>query len=149
MDFQIKPYEPRYREALCEIWFDSFLSSGLKHDGGTSVETLLLRWDEEIASRWRALVAEDGGKLFGFAAFAPAANHLHQLFVDRHAQGRGVGQQLLNAVKLELPRGFGLNTHIENARARRFYEREGLIHTETKPHARYGHMTAVYRWRPA
>lgn len=144
---RIEPYAPQFREALCHIWFDSFLSSGLKHGDDTTVETLLERWDLEIAGRWRAIVAVDGARLLGFAAFAPETAHLHQLFVDRTAQGRGVGKHLLDAVKLQFPRGFGLNTHVDNRGARRFYEREGLVHAETKPHLRYGHMTAVYRWR--
>ena len=147
MDVQIQPYESRHRIALCEIWFDSFLSSGLTHGDDTTVATLLARWDQETAARWTALVAVDGEDLLGFAAFAPETCHLHQLFVARSAQGRGTGKLLLDAVKRRFPDGFTLNTHVENAGARRFYEREGMVHQDTRPHARYGHMTAVYRWR--
>lgn len=147
MVVNIAPYESRRRVELCEIWFDSFLSSGLKHGDDTTVETLLERWDQEISARWQALVAVEDGALLGFAAFAPETSHLHQLFVARTAQGRGAGKKLLDAVKAKFPGGFTLNTHVENDGARRFYEREGLVHTETKPHQRYGHMTAVYRWR--
>lgn len=144
---RIESYSPDYREILCALWFDSFLSSGLKHGDDTSVETLLARWDIEIATRWQAIVAADEERLLGFAAFAPETSHLHQLFVGRAAQGRGVGKQLLGEVKARMPQGFTLNTHVDNHGARRFYIREGLVHTDTKPHPRYGHLSAVYRWR--
>lgn len=147
MDILIVPYNTAHRQVVCEVWYNSFESSGLRHDPGTSVAQLLVRWDEEISTRWRAIVAISGERFLGFAAYAPMTRHLHQLFVDPRAQRAGVGVQLLNAVKEQCPEGFTLNTHVENKGARRFYEREGLVHSETKPHPRYGHMMAVYRWR--
>jgi GNAT superfamily N-acetyltransferase len=140
------PYSSGYREPLCRLWFDSFLSSGLAHEPGASVEGLMARWDEEIATRWRCHVAVQEGRLLGFAAYSLENRHLHQLFVDRTAQGAGVGQRLLDFVKTAMPDGFKLRTHQDNAGARRFYEREGMRLSGVERHPRYGHMACVYQW---
>jgi GNAT superfamily N-acetyltransferase len=146
MHVVLKPYEPSCREALCALWFDSYLSSGLKHEDGASVEGLLSRWDQEIASRWRCEIALSGGRLLGFAAYTLTERRLNQLFVDRAAQGSGVGKRLLDHVKAVFPDRFSLRTDVANAGGRRFYEREGMRLSGIGPHPRYGHMVCTYEW---
>jgi GNAT superfamily N-acetyltransferase len=85
-------------------------------------------------------VAEVGGSVAGHVAFLPASRarrpegdpglaHLWQLFVRSSLWGTGVAGDLhAAAIAAAAKRGFGvmrLFTPAANARARRFYEREG------------------------
>jgi GNAT superfamily N-acetyltransferase len=144
----IQPLKPAFKRPLCEIWFDSFESAGLKHSPGTSVDSLVARLDAEIAGGWHVWLAVDGGSLLGFLAYAPEKGYLNQLFLARSAQGRGAGKLLLDFAKLRMAAGFRLRTHADNTGAQRFYEREGLFREATERHPQYGHLTHVYRWPP-
>ncbi len=85
-------------------------------------------------------VAEEGGRIVGQVSILPATMagvpvadpalaHLRNLFVDREHWGSGVAATLLDASAAEArERGFStmrLFTPAGQARARRFYEREG------------------------
>jgi GNAT superfamily N-acetyltransferase len=97
------------------------------------------------ASRWRArlergfdagqqlFVAEDGGALVGFAGIGPErggpAGELYAINLEPRAWGSGIGAALLAHATRALA-GLGHREAVlwvvrDNARARRFYEREG------------------------
>ncbi|MFI9813596.1 GNAT family N-acetyltransferase [Saccharothrix variisporea] len=73
-------------------------------------------------------VAEDGGKVVGFALVTPDGKLL-QLQVDPAHWGRGVGSALHEWCVAEFRatgvRRAELDVFVENHRARRFYERQG------------------------
>jgi ribosomal protein S18 acetylase RimI-like enzyme len=85
----------------------------------------------------RVLVAESGGRVVGYASFAPGYNTdvaapelwMHDLFVHASWRGAGVGRALLTAVAREAARR-GLaclewGVRGSNTRALRFYRRLG------------------------
>jgi len=106
-------------------------------------------------------VAEAGGSIAGHVAFLPAARarrpvadaglaHLWQLFVRRAFQGTGVAGELhAAAIAAAAGRGFRLMrlfTPVAQARARRFYEREGWrTHGEPAMDAGLGLEVVEYR----
>jgi GNAT superfamily N-acetyltransferase len=55
---------------------------------------------------------------------------IDQLYVDPGWTGRGVGRRLVDVAKRERPRSLRLWTFVSNARAQRFYEREGFVEVE-------------------
>ena len=69
-------------------------------------------------------VAEDAGSVVGLAAVGDRT--LGHLYVHPEHSGRGIGTELLDAVKELRPDGFTLWTFPANERACRFYERRGL-----------------------
>lgn len=142
----IAPFESADRAAVASLWFDSFLSAGLSHDADTTPARLAERLTAEIAGGWSVWTAKDAGSLLGFLAFNPGTAVLHQLFVGRAAQNRGVGRALLHFAMDRMPKGFRLRAHAQNAGAQRFYLREGMILDRFEAHPRYGHQTAVFRW---
>lgn len=73
-------------------------------------------------------VAEDLDGVLGYARFT--ATWLDDLYVDPAAQGSGVGSALLDLVKSMRPGGFCLWAFVENAPARAFYARRGLVELE-------------------
>jgi GNAT superfamily N-acetyltransferase len=68
-------------------------------------------------------LAEEGGRVVGFAALAE--DELLQMHVFADAQNRGIGSDLFRQATERRPRGFTLWTFQKNDGARRFYERHG------------------------
>jgi len=108
---------------------------------GLSVEARAARWEEALTAggpREVNLVAEDGGRIVGFASAGPSSDEdedpgttalLHAIYLDGSAWGHGVGTALLEAVTRRL-REIGYEQAalwvIEaNERARRFYGARG------------------------
>jgi GNAT superfamily N-acetyltransferase len=56
--------------------------------------------------------------------------HLEQLYVAPGRHGSGIGRQLVDVAKERSPGGLSLWTFQVNARARRFYERNGFVAVE-------------------
>ena len=58
-----------------------------------------------------------------------------------------IPQALLMEVKAAMPGGFSLFTRAGNARARRFYEKAGLIVLREAIHPKFGDAIVYYRWK--
>ena len=89
-------------------------------------------------------VADVAGRVVGFIALSDAM--IEHLYVAPGEQGRGVGRTLLDHAKSRRPGGLELWVFRDNAGARRFYERHGLVllyetngsgNEEKLPDARY------------
>lgn len=91
------------------------------------------------------LVAEMGGKLIGYAAmcglirlqFGARGMDLHHLFTEADFRGRGVGQSLIEACKLEATglscRYLAVGTHPDNHEAQTFYTSLGFERRDAHP----------------
>jgi GNAT superfamily N-acetyltransferase len=110
-------------DTIAEVFVESFARLTFLPKLHTDAETR--RWiREEMVPRHDVWVAEEDGRVIGFAALAD--DLLGHLYVHPDAQNRGVGTALLGVVKAERPSGFRLWTFQRNEGARRFYERHGL-----------------------
>lgn len=90
------------------------------------------------------LVARLGGDPVGFAIVE--AGHLHQLVVASATKGSGAAVALLDAVKARAPDGLTLDVNEINARAVRFYEREGFFRVGSGMNPASGLATLALRW---
>ncbi len=107
------------------------------------------RWlTEELVALRETWVADDGGRAVAVMALSEAM--VEQLYVAPAWIGRGVGRRLLDHAKTRRPDGLDLYCFQVNARARRFYERNGFHaiawgdgsgNVERQPDIRYA-------WRP-
>lgn len=131
--------------AIGDLWFDSWMSSKPAHRNVTRAD-LIERAAAEMAGRWEVTLAEADGKLLGFMAIAPAERRLDQIFVSPSAQGQSIGAELMSIAKRRLPDGFWLKVDGANARARKFYEREGLTLTRTEGES--GRERMIYSFAP-
>lgn len=111
-------------------------------------EQLRARIPREIETgEWSLFAAEEDGRIAGMLATKPG--HLDQLYVAEDRRSHGIGQQLLDFAKAEMPTGFWLRTHVLNTGGHKFYEREGLTHARTEPHPRHPEtITRIYEWQP-
>lgn len=89
---------------------------------------------------------DGSGRLVGFATFDPASAYLDQLCVAPEAKGRGAAAFLLNEARRLSPKELILDVNQDNARAIRFYEREGFEKVAEGVNARSGLKTWRLRW---
>lgn len=102
----------------------------------------VINWREQLAgSDYRVRLAEADNDAIGYAKLGSLslpvepvrpALQLHQLYVLQEWHGKGVARELMDWV-IEAARDEGavelfLNVFIENARARRFYDRYGFVY---------------------
>ena len=110
----------------------------------------------EKAKLWpdNILVAKDGERVIGFAAYGAADTEdigpcgmIYGLYLLAEYQGRGIGWQLMQAAmaKLHEHEAVALWVFKENAKAVRFYEHCGFLADGTEKTAMYGKPCAVIR----
>jgi GNAT superfamily N-acetyltransferase len=144
----IRPAGATDAAAIAEVYLASFNSAydfPLAHTDD-EVRTWIL---EAVVSAGGAWVAVDPhGTIVGMMDVA--AGTLDQLYVRPDRLGEGIGRALLDLAKDQSPGGLTLYTFQVNARARRFYERNGFVaewfgegeaNEEGQPDVRY-------TWRP-
>ncbi len=88
-------------------------------------------------------VAEEDGHRLGFASVSVSNNFLHNLFVDPHAQGKGVGSALLKKVQSEFTSNGALKCLAQNKAALAFYQRHGW-HVEAKGESPEGEYVLLH-----
>jgi ribosomal protein S18 acetylase RimI-like enzyme len=93
------------------------------------------------------VVAEDAGRIVGFVAMAHG-DVVDHLYVHPDHQDRGIGSALLEEAKRRMPAGFRLWVFQQNQKARRFYERHGLVVVELTDGSANDEKTpdALYAW---
>lgn len=115
--------------AIGRIWHDAWHDA---HDGQVPAALVALRTEASFRERAVdevpvAVVAEQDGDLVGFATTGD--DEVADLFVERAVRGTGVARLLLAAAERAVRRAGHrtacLGVAPGNARARRFYEREG------------------------
>jgi putative acetyltransferase len=88
------------------------------------------------------------GRLAGFLLIDPATGLLDQICAGVDEQGGGLAALLIGEARRLMPEGFDLSVNQQNARAIRFYERQGLERSGEGVNPRSGLPIFHYRWRP-
>jgi GNAT superfamily N-acetyltransferase len=134
-------------EAVGEVFVASF--SGLRYLPPIHTDEEKRRWiNEEVLPEQEVWVAEQEGRVVGFAAIKD--DTLELLYVHPDAQSSGVGTALLARAKMQRPAGFQLWVFQQNPGARRFYERHGcrLVRLTDGAGNEEREPDALYEWRP-
>jgi len=94
-------------------------------------------------------VWDEKGLVVGFMILR-GDDDLFLLYLEPDRTGEGIGTKLLDHAKRERPHGFELWTFQQNAGARRFYERHGLVPVEFTDGGGNEERTpdVRYEWRP-
>ena len=134
--------------ALIDLWVVAWREIGLPIDFDAR-----RAWLEDRLSALRAdgamiVVGLDASeKPAGFVTIDPSGGYLDQLCVAPAERGSGLASALLDEAKRRAPRVVELDVNEANARARRFYEREGfsVVGQGVSPHS--GLPTLKLLWR--
>ena len=100
------------------------------------------------------MVAEADGRVIGYSSVEPREGrpaHLHALYLRPAYRRQGIGKRLLDMAKARFAEGFELTVFEPNGKAKRFYEREGLVEDETRrdDETEEGVPTLMMVWRGA
>lgn len=118
---------PADADAVADVYLASF---GATYDFPLAhTDEAVRRWIRDVlvagGGTW---VAEHGDRIVGMMSVG--RDELDQLYVAPAWIGRGVGRRLLDHARARHPDGLSLSTFQVNARARRFYERNGFVAAE-------------------
>jgi putative acetyltransferase len=146
--FTLRPYTSADEEAAIGLWLRTWQIAFPQIDFATRVDWWRQRWHDELVPIATITVAEANGKMLGFVTVDPATFDLDQLVVAPEAWGIGVAAALVADAKRISPDGIDLHVNTDNARAIRFYEREGFVISGEALNWRSGAPVHKMSWRP-
>jgi putative acetyltransferase len=92
------------------------------------------------------VVAEQAGALIGFVTI-DASGYLDQLVVAPGHWGSPLATTLVEEAKRRSPEGITLKVNADNARAIRFYERNGFVHAGDDVNPGSGRPVLKMAWK--
>ena len=135
---------------LIDLWVAAWSETGLGTDFDARRAWLKSHLRTLRAGGAEIIVGLDaGGKPAGFAGIDAKSGYLDQLCVAPAEGGSGLASALVDEAKRRSPRVIELDVNKTNARARRFYEREGFSVVGRGFNPQSGLPTLRMRWRPA
>ena len=143
----LRSYTAADEEAAIALWLRTWKQAYPDIDFDARLEWWRERWRNELVPRAQIVVAEAAGRMTGFVTVDPKTLYLDQIVVAPEAWGSGTAEALLAEARRISPGGLDLQANQDNARAIRFYQRQGFAITgEDKNVA--GRLTYWMKWRP-
>lgn len=144
----LRPYRAADLEPALELWRRAWDMAMPEIDFGARLGWWRDRWSNELVPNNQVIVAEQNDRQIGFVVINKASGYLDQIVVDPAFWGSETAKQLLDEAKRICPSGIVLDVNQNNARAIRFYEREGfnLAGEGTNPIS--GKPIYRHQWKP-
>jgi putative acetyltransferase len=124
--FQLRPYRREDEDAAIALWLETWQQAYPAIDFAARVAWWRERWRSELVPNAAIMVAEQAGALVGFVTI-DATGYLDQLVVAPDRWGSALATALVDEAKRLSPHGITLLVNTDNARAIRFYERNGFV----------------------
>ena len=125
--FQLRPYRADDEDAAIALWLETWQHAYPTIDFAARVPWWRGRWRDELVPNAAIMVAEQADALIGFVTI-DATGYLDQLVVAPDHWGSELGNTLVDEAKRLSPDRIALLVNTDNARAIRFYERNGFAH---------------------
>jgi putative acetyltransferase len=125
--FQLRPYRAEDEDAAIALWLETWQQAYPAIDFAARVKWWRERWRGELVPNAAIIVAEQAGVLIGFVTI-DLKGYLDQLVVAPDHWGSQLGNTLVDEAKRLSPDHITLLVNTDNARAIRFYERNGFAH---------------------
>jgi len=125
--FTLRPYQSSDEDAAITLWQRTWQLAYPGIDFAARVPWWRERWRKELVPNAAIIVAEQAGELVGFVTIDDNG-YLDQLVVVPEHWGSKLADALVDEAKLRSPGGVTLLVNRDNARAIRFYERNGFVH---------------------
>jgi putative acetyltransferase len=144
----LRRYRAADEDAAIELWRQTWQVAYPAIDFSARLEWWRQRWRNELVPAATITVAEMNGQMVGFVTVDPVSLDLDQIVVASEAWGSGVASILLAEAKRISPRGLDLHVNKDNARAIRFYEKQGFVICGEAMNWRSGAPVHTMSWRP-
>jgi len=121
----LRPYRAEDEEAAIALWHGTWQKAYPSIDFAARLEWWRERWRNELVPQAAIIVAEDADALIGFVTI-DSEGYLDQLVVAPEHWGSQAARLLVDEAKRRSPAGITLLVNKDNARAIRFYARNGF-----------------------
>jgi putative acetyltransferase len=146
LPYSLRPYRPEDEDAAIALWQHTWQTAYPEIDFAARVAWWRERWRNELVPNAAIIVAEQAGQPVGFVT-VDASGYLDQLVVATDRWGSEVATSLLDEAKRLSPEGITLLVNNDNARAVRFYERNGFVHTGEDVNPTSGRPVLKMKWK--
>ena len=124
--YHLRPYRAEDEDALVALWQLTWQHAYPSIDFAARANWWRERWRGELVPKAAIVVAEQNGAPAGFVTI-DASGYLDQLVVAPNRWGSELATALVNEAKRRSPDRITLLVNEDNARAIRFYERNGFV----------------------
>jgi putative acetyltransferase len=147
VSFYLRSYRADDEAATIALWHRTWQLAYPAIDFAQRVDWWRERWRNELVPNAEIVVAEQAGDIAGFVTIDPSG-YLDQLVVAPDHWGSRLADTLLDEAKRRSPTGVTLKVNADNARAIRFYERNGFVHTGDDVNPGSGRPVLKMQWQP-
>jgi len=144
----LRAYSDADEDAAIELWRRTWQQHYPHLDFGERVAWWRERWRQELAPTATISVVESGERLVGFVTVDATTGYLDQIVVVPEAWGSDVATMLMAEARRISPKGLDLRVNADNARAIRFYEKQGFVDAGETVNEISGAPVRLMRWRP-
>jgi putative acetyltransferase len=144
--FHLRPYRVDDEDAAIELWRHTWQQAYPSIDFTARVPWWRERWRNELVANAKIIVGEQEGRLVGFVTI-DASGYLDQLVVASDHWGSLLARLLVDEAKRLSRTGITLLVNADNARAIRFYERNGFAHAGEDVNPTSGRPVLKMAWR--
>jgi putative acetyltransferase len=144
--FHLRPYRPEDEDAAIALWQQTWQQAYPSIDFAARVTWWRERWRKELVPNAAIVVAEHADAVIGFVTI-DASGYLDQLVVAPDRWGSEVAGALVDEAKRLAPDGITLLVNKDNARAIRFYERNGFAHAGEDVNPTSGRPVKKMEWK--
>jgi putative acetyltransferase len=145
--FRLRPYREADEDAAIELWRRTWQLAYPDIDFSARLDWWRKRWREELVPVATVVVAEQGADLAGLVTI-DASGYLDQIVVAPEAWGSPLATMLLDEAKRLSPAGVSLLVNLDNARAIRFYDKNGFVHAGEDVNPTSGRKVLRMEWKP-
>jgi len=144
--FHLRPYRAADEDASIALWRQTWQQAYPSIDFAGRVEWWRERWRNELVPNAKIIVAEQASVLIGFVTI-DGSGYLDQLVVSPDHWGSELANALVDEAKRISPAGVTLLVNKDNARAIRFYERNGFAHAGEDVNPTSGRPVLKMAWK--
>ena len=145
--FTLRPYRPDDEDAAIALWLKTWQEAYPLIDFAARVPWWRERWRSELVPNAAIIVAEAAGALAGFVTI-DGEGYLDQLVVAPEHWGSKLADTLVEEAKRLSPDSVTLLVNDDNARAIRFYERNGFVRAGKDINPTSGRPVLKMVWKP-
>jgi putative acetyltransferase len=145
----LRPYDPQDEDATVALWLRAWDAAYPGLDFAKRLDWWRERWRNELIKSADIVIAEASSEVVGFVTVDPRTGYLDQIAVAPAHWASGIGSALIAVAKELSPTGLELDVNTDNARALRFYDKQGFSITGAGVNPISGKPVHRMRWTPA